>query len=177
MWLRMYKGLPAEEELYRAAIELGLKSGAKTVIAKVAALLFMEPRALSLEEIAERTGYSLASISNAVKHLELLGKVKRIKEPGSKKIYVEGEKNYIRMIHQQFKHVIDVALKPMQDIIPNTIQELKKELKDPAHEKKKKEHIKEKIVWYEEYLKQNEKIFELFTTMESSFRKLEQEHR
>lgn len=172
----MYKRLPAEEELYQSMVNIWFKLGAKMVHAKVNALLFLEPGPISLETIATQTGYSLASVSNAVKYLELVRAVRRSKEPGSKKIYVQGEKNFVQMIHQQFKQSIDTALKPMQEVMPGIIEELKKELKK-EHGKEKKQAIKEKIAWYQEYLEQNRKITTLFTHIEQQFKKLEHEHR
>lgn len=50
-------------------------------------VLFFEDEPLSLGEIAERTGYSLSHVSTALKLLENIGLVKRIKKPGDKKAY------------------------------------------------------------------------------------------
>ncbi|MBD3209529.1 hypothetical protein GF367_03875 [Candidatus Woesearchaeota archaeon] len=175
--MKVYQGLPAEEELYRAIVDLSLKAGANMLFAKVNAVLFLEPRPLSLEAIAEKTGYSLASVSTIVKQFEMTRKAHRIKKPGSKKIYVQGEKNFVSMLHQQFKHIIDTALKPMQDLMPRIIKELKQAQKDPKTRKEKKEELKKKIQWYEDYLEQNHKIVNLFNDMEQSFKKLEHLHR
>ncbi|AIF69965.1 MarR family transcriptional regulator [Palaeococcus pacificus DY20341] len=56
-------------------------------------VLFFEDEPLSLGEIAERTGYSLSHVSTALKLLESVGLVKRVKKPGDKKAYYTAIKN------------------------------------------------------------------------------------
>ncbi len=48
---------------------------------------------MSLGEIAKRTGYSLSHVSSALKFLENLGLVVRIKKPGDRKAYYKAVKN------------------------------------------------------------------------------------
>lgn len=172
----MYKALPAEEDLYRTLVDLGMRSGAKMLVAKVNAIVFMEPGPLSLEEIAEKTGYSLASVSNAVKRLEEIKKLRRIKEPGSKRVYVQGEKNFIDMLHGQLKHVIDIAITPMREQLPITIQELKKGTRaNKDHEEKRL--LKEKIDWYNDYLRQTEELLKILTIIDHEFNKTKKDYR
>lgn len=173
----MYQGLPAEEELYREVVDLGIKSGAKTLFAKVNAILFLEPGPVPLEELAEKTGYSLASVSNAVKQLETFKHVRRVKQPGSKKIYVQGEKNVIKMLHEQISKSMDLTVRPMRDIMPRIISDLKKDLKDRHLSEEKQQDLKAKIAWYENYLDQNREIEAVFEKVHREFRKCEQEHR
>jgi len=56
-------------------------------------VLFFEDEPLSLGKIAERTGYSLSHVSTALKLLENIGLVKRIKKPGDKRAYYTAIKN------------------------------------------------------------------------------------
>ncbi|ACJ17115.1 Hypothetical transcription regulator [Thermococcus onnurineus NA1] len=54
--------------------------------------LFLAKEPMSLSEIAERTGYSLSHVSTALKSMESLGLVVRIKKPGDKKAYYKATK-------------------------------------------------------------------------------------
>ncbi|MFP4524469.1 MAG: GbsR/MarR family transcriptional regulator [Candidatus Woesearchaeota archaeon] len=172
--MRVYD-LPMEKRLHEAVKEMALKSGAKTLFAKVNAIAFFEPEEVSLDELAERTGYSPASISTTVRDLERMGKLKRIKKPGTKKVYVKGEKNLIKSLHDHFNNALENVLKPMEEILPPAIKELKQELKNKDLGKEEKDHLKKKIKWYEEYLEQNKRAKEIFDKMGHEFRKHEQE--
>ena len=58
--------------------------GLDDLSSKIVAILYIEDREISMEEIAKMTGYSLASISNKMKLLETLAMVQRINRPGTK---------------------------------------------------------------------------------------------
>jgi DNA-binding transcriptional regulator GbsR (MarR family) len=173
----VYKGLKAEEELYRAVVDLSVKAGMKMILAKINAVLFMEPEEVSLEELAEKTGYSLASVSGAARQLEAFKKATRIKKPGSKRIYYKGEKNFIRMLHDHFKSSIEQGIRPLQEALPYILKDLKSALKDQKIKKEKREELKRKIAWYESYYEQNKIIDELFSKVEKHFQCHEHNYR
>jgi len=54
--------------------------------------LFLAREPISLGEIAERTGYSISHVSTALKSMESLGLVVRVKKPGDKKVYYRATK-------------------------------------------------------------------------------------
>jgi DNA-binding transcriptional regulator GbsR (MarR family) len=55
-------------------------------------VLFLASEPMSLGEIAETTGYSLSHVSTALKFMERIGLVVRIKKPGDKKAYYRATK-------------------------------------------------------------------------------------
>ncbi|NJE61893.1 MarR family transcriptional regulator [Thermococcus sp. 21S7] len=55
-------------------------------------VLFLAREPMSLGEIAEATGYSLSHVSTALKFMERIGLVVRIKKPGDKKAYYRATK-------------------------------------------------------------------------------------
>ncbi len=173
----MYTGLAAEKNLYNDMVDIGVKSGLKTIVAKVHAVLFMEPEEISLEEIATKTGYSLASVSNAAKQLELFKKARRIKKPGSKKVYYKGEKNLVCEIHDHIQKTMEGVIKPMQERMPRLIKELKNTLKEKNLTKEKKEELKNKIKWYESYNEQNHLLGTIFGKIEKEFHQHEYTYR
>ncbi|WP_258083512.1 GbsR/MarR family transcriptional regulator [Thermococcus thermotolerans] len=55
-------------------------------------VLFLAREPMSLGEIAEATGYSLSHVSTALKFMERIGLVVRIKKPGDKRAYYKATK-------------------------------------------------------------------------------------
>lgn len=64
--------------------------------------LVTESGPLPLQEIAKRTGYSLSSISISIDFLELVGVVRKIKNLGDRKVYVQLEGDLIESVRQAF---------------------------------------------------------------------------
>ncbi|MEM3374477.1 MAG: MarR family transcriptional regulator [Candidatus Woesearchaeota archaeon] len=71
----------------------------------VITILYLEPKEISLEELAKRTGYSLASISNTMKTLENYGFVERIRKPKTKKVYFYMDKDLAKINLQKIKYM------------------------------------------------------------------------
>ncbi|ASJ10638.1 MarR family transcriptional regulator [Thermococcus sp. P6] len=61
--------------------------GFKELYGYIYGVLFLAREPMSLGEIAEATGYSLSHVSTALKSMERIGLVVRIKKPGDKKAY------------------------------------------------------------------------------------------
>ena len=69
--------------------------GMDALSTKILATLYFEPKEITMEEIAKKTNYSLASISNKLRNLELF--IEKSKKLGSKKTYYYMEKNLFRI--------------------------------------------------------------------------------
>lgn len=97
-------------------------------------VLFFEDEPLSLGEIARKTGYSLSHVSTALKLLENIGLVKRIKKPGDKKAYYTAIKNirewrkeaYYRKIEEDIKQTRENLLKALKAIAGDESDEARK---------------------------------------------------
>ncbi|MBN2014346.1 MAG: hypothetical protein JW778_04125 [Candidatus Altiarchaeota archaeon] len=128
------------DEFDSAAIEfmanLGRNHGLGELQSKVIGLLYIEPEEISLEEIAEKTGYSLASISNTMKMLEAFGMVQRIKKPRTKKVYFYMEKNLARLNIMKLNAVLNNFIKPNKDILPALIEKYRNKVRDEKSKKK-----------------------------------------
>lgn len=70
------------------------------VLKKIFVVIYLASEPISMEEIAKRSGLSLASISNKAKILESLELVKRSSITGERKVYLHAEKNLIA-IHKR----------------------------------------------------------------------------
>ncbi len=55
-------------------------------------VLFLTKEPMSLSEVAEATGYSLSHVSSALKFMERIGLVVRLKKPGDKRAYFKATK-------------------------------------------------------------------------------------
>ena len=123
---------------------IGKTLGFNDVTAKVFATIYAEPQELSLEELAIKTKYSLATISNTIKFIERFPMIKRIKKPGSKKLYVAAERDRLAMMEIQIKAHRDAEIKPMMEQLPKLISSMRTKLQK-AKGTVQKERIKEQI--------------------------------
>ncbi|MEM2131499.1 MAG: MarR family transcriptional regulator [Candidatus Woesearchaeota archaeon] len=111
-------------------------SNEKEPFLDVITILFLEPEEIALEEIAERTGYSLASVSNTMKMLENNGFVERIKKPKTKKVYFFMEKDLAKINLLKIKF-ISQHIKEVLSQLPIVIEKYSK-LKNERNKKKLK---------------------------------------
>ena len=70
---------------------------------RIMAILLIEPKPVSIEELAKKTGYSLSMISLKTRTMELLGLIKSVKIPGDRKRYYYAEKDLIKLILERYK--------------------------------------------------------------------------
>lgn len=99
--------------------------GFDNITASMLSFLYIEPGEVSLEKISERTGYSLASISNKVKILEQVGVVYRIKKPKSKKVYLFFEKDILLIQENKILMARKLMLNPVKEKLPQIIEKYK----------------------------------------------------
>lgn len=87
-------------------------------------VLFFEDEPMSLGEIADRTGYSLSHVSTALKLLESIGLVRRVKKPGDKRAYFTAIKNirewrkeaYYRKIAEDVQQTRENLLRALEEL-------------------------------------------------------------
>lgn len=115
---------------------LGALSGLDQLSSTIFALLYLEPEEISMEELAKKTGYSLASISNKVKVLEPTGFIKKIQKPGSRKIYLYAEKNYFKVFREQLLKMQETKLKMVNETMPEIIRNCKVKISSDKDRKK-----------------------------------------
>ncbi|MFH1511705.1 MAG: hypothetical protein ABIF10_08500 [Candidatus Woesearchaeota archaeon] len=81
-----------ESDFIELIRSLGRSQGLDDLLTTAFAICYLEPRPVAMEQIAKRTGYSLASVSNKVRMLESLGIMQRCSMPGSRKIFLKVDK-------------------------------------------------------------------------------------
>jgi len=105
-----------EKEIYSTFANVASSIGYSELHGRIIAILLVEQRPLSLQEIAKKTGYSLSSISLSLDLLEILGMIKKIKKPADKKLYVKLEGDILSGLKKAFilrvqKNVVETLQK------------------------------------------------------------------
>ena len=129
-------------EFYRTA---GRMQGIDDSLATILGTLYLEPGEMSMEELAKKTGYSLASISNKIKMLEPSGIIRRVRKPGTKKIFLYAEKDIMRIMKKTLVMKQESVVKLAKERIPFIIRKYKN--------KKLTEEQKNKLRIIENYYK------------------------
>jgi len=94
----------------RAACQQFIESGGHTtqsfgfgqVIGQIYALLYLSPRSLCLDEIAEELAVSKASVSTCVRQLELWAAVKHVWVKGDRRDFYEAETDFKAVLRHSF---------------------------------------------------------------------------
>jgi DNA-binding transcriptional regulator GbsR (MarR family) len=122
----------AKRKFIELVTELQRIKGLDELTSKLIGNLFAEPREISLDGLSKRTGYSLSAVSTCMKFLERTGLVRRIRKPGSKKVYFFMEKDLLSGFTQQLMKVRECVAMLMERL-PAIIADYRKE-KAPREE-------------------------------------------
>ncbi|MFP4045796.1 MAG: GbsR/MarR family transcriptional regulator [Candidatus Aenigmatarchaeota archaeon] len=144
------------EEFVDLVAEIQKMRGLDNLSACLVGELFVEPGELSLQELAEKTGYSLSAVSSSMKNLTDCEFIKRTKKPGSKKIYFHIEKSWMK----NFLEVMSEKHRSIVEMVENKIPTILEEYEDLEDEKSKRE--KEIIKRYYREIEAMNDIFEKF---------------
>jgi HTH-type transcriptional regulator, osmoprotectant uptake regulator len=154
-----------EKEFIDFEADVGKSTGQDPLASKLFMMLFLEPGELSMEELAEKTGYSLASIHNKMKILERVGHVKKIRKPGTKKVFYHMEKDMIKTFSEMMESTYHLRLKPTMEFLPQLIEKYKG-AKLTEKERQKMEIIKRYYSQLAKVEKVMEKLHKEFSCLE-----------
>ncbi len=138
---------------------------ADSLLVIIFAKLYLEPEPIAMEDLAKETGYSLASICNKVNMLAGSMQIKKIRKPGTKKIYLYMEKDFLKIWKEALIKKEKYVIKRAKEKLPPLI----KEYKDKARSGIEKEKLKN----LENYLNQILKLEKVINKMIGEFTKLE----
>jgi len=133
---------------------------------RICGLLYMQPVELPIEQIAKKSGYSLASISNTMKMLEGMGMVTRSKKPGSRKVYYFMEKGLVKINIQKLKAAQEYMVKAIKMSLPPMIEKYKRKQLD--------DYSKKRLIVIEDYYKQIEDFEQILRKWQRDLEKLAQ---
>ncbi len=153
-----------EDEFLDFFIQVFRNFGLDTLGAKLIGALFLEPGELSLDELSNRTGYSLASVSSKLKSFESLGLIKRLKKPGSKKIYYYMDSDVTVIMRNKFRAFNNLYFEPAKKVLPTLIERNKNKNLTPLERKKLQIII--------DYYAQIKKIERLMSEMSAKLEKM-----
>ncbi len=77
----------AERDFIELVTDIGLSSGMSKIHARIFAVLYLQEKEISLEDLSELTGYSLSSISLKIRDMERVNLVTRRKKPGTSRVF------------------------------------------------------------------------------------------
>jgi len=149
-------------EMYRG---FGTAMGLDNLFITLFAKLYIEPEELAMDELAKETGYSLASVSNKIKMLEAMGIVKRTRKPGSKKIFLYAEKDFLKMTKNHLVKKEENCINFVKAKLPDIIKKYKNKVKT--------ERAKGKLRILENYYNQILKFESLIANIRKEIEKLE----
>ncbi|MFP4118555.1 MAG: GbsR/MarR family transcriptional regulator [Candidatus Woesearchaeota archaeon] len=164
----------AIKEYEQLVLNILKSQGAPRVGAKIVSIAFTEPEEQSLEQLAEKTDYSLATVSNTVRYLENLKVVERVRKPGSKKIYVKPQRNFIKSLEQKMETAHKTQITMGLEKLPIIIKDMKQTIKETKN-KKWKEHFKEHLKVMENHYEQIQLMEEIFSEMMRTIKKKREE--
>ena len=147
-----------KEEFRELLCEISRRRGLNELSSRIFGTLYAEPREISLEELSERTGYSMSSVSTIMKLMCDSEMIKRIKKPKSKKVYFYMEKNIVSKLLDMMKENQKIILYAKEKV-PKIIQRYKGE-KMPKRELEIVENYFKQLKIMDETLKKFIKILE-----------------
>ncbi|NOQ55877.1 MAG: hypothetical protein GQ477_03655 [Nanohaloarchaea archaeon] len=106
------------------------QNGFDDCTSKIVGALYIEPKEISLETLAQKTGYSLSAVSTAMKLIVNMGMIKRIKKPKSRKVYFFMEKDMVSCMLGHMKKNYELSLHMSRDKLPKIIDKYKSEKQD-----------------------------------------------
>jgi len=136
-----------EKRIHSTFANVASSIGYSEVHGRIISVLLAEDRAMSLQELAKRTGYSLSSISISLDLLEIIGIVKKIREFGDRKLYVRVDGDLLEGLR-------NAMLFKLQKEIISTLDEFEKykHLKDERAQKIVR-RLEREVRRLEEYVK------------------------
>lgn len=138
-------------------------NGLDELSSKIIGILFIEPEEVALDELANRTGYSLSAVSTALKFIERAGIVKRTKRPKSRKVYFYMGKDMLAISLQIMKRKYEKIILPSKQKLPRIIEKYKQEsTKEAGEELGIVENYYKEILFFEQILKEFIETFEQY---------------
>ena len=104
--------------------DMCMMQGLDRALGSIVGILYIEPEPVAMEDIAKKTGYSLASISNKVKMLEQIGMISKTHKPGTKKIYLSVDKDISKVMEDMLTKKL-AALNMVTSSIPEMLDKYK----------------------------------------------------
>ncbi|MBL7206153.1 MAG: hypothetical protein ISS36_00970 [Candidatus Aenigmarchaeota archaeon] len=138
-----------KNKIYSIFSDVATSIGYSPLHGKIIGVLLVKNKSLSLQEIAEETGYSSSMISLSLDLLDVIGIIKRVKKTGDRKLYIKLSGDLLECL----KKAIIIKLEKGIDTALSDFETERKKLneKDPAL--KTIETLEREIKRMEKYVK------------------------
>lgn len=157
-----------EEKLYVLWSDMAQKVGLPSVSGKIAAVLFLSQKPLSMAEIKLKLGYSLSTISTTLKVLEGFRIVQKRTLPGSKKMYFYMKKDFLELVKDILVVGYEIEVMPSLNTLPDISQGLEHLLEKMKNQGADPTNIEE----IDGKLKSIKTLLRMYTLMDHFFKKL-----
>ncbi len=145
-----------EKKIIELFYEMGKGQGMQDqLMMTLFAKLYIAPEPVAMDDLAKETGYSLASVSNKVKMFGPMWQVKRIRKPGSKKLFLYMEKDILKIWKDALIKKEEHVISRLKEKLPPIVKEYRGKVKSDIDKKKLKiiEEYYNQILKFEGVLK------------------------
>jgi DNA-binding transcriptional regulator GbsR (MarR family) len=123
--------------------EMGTRWGINRTVAQIHALLYLSPKPLAADEIAETLNVARSNVSTSIRELESWGIVRPVHVLGERREHYESLKDVWEMfrviVEQRKRREVD----PTLQLLRNCLEELKKETAPDAYVRERLEEMTE----------------------------------
>jgi DNA-binding transcriptional regulator GbsR (MarR family) len=123
-----------EKDIYSNFANIASTIGYSEIHGRIIAALMVSNKKLSLQGLAKKTGYSISALSLSLDLLEFFGMIKKIKNAGDRKLYIELHGDLLEGLKKAF--VVKIQ-KSINDSL-NRFNEYKENLKTSNDKDKKR---------------------------------------
>lgn len=116
---------PLDQQFIGFYLTIGKSYNFDDLTSRIFARIFIDPREVAMEDLAEETGYSLSSISNKLKILEAGGFIIRSPRPGTRKVYVYAPKDMLKTVQSILLQYQQGEIAKVKSGIPPLLEGLK----------------------------------------------------
>jgi DNA-binding transcriptional regulator GbsR (MarR family) len=150
---------PAVEKFILHWGEMGTRWGINRTVAQIHALLFISPKPLNAEEIAETLGVARSNVSNSLRELQGWGIVKIVHIMGDRRDHFETMKDVWEMFRTVLEERKKREIDPTAEFLRESLVEVNKSSADP----KTKERLKELSDFFESLISVYDQVSKIQT--------------
>ncbi len=150
---------PAVEKFILHWGEMGTRWGINRTVAQIHALLFISPKPLNAEEIAETLGVARSNVSNSLRELQSWGIVKVVHIMGDRRDHFETMKD----VWEMFRTVLEERKKREIDPTAEFLRECLTEVNKSPADTKTKERLKELSDFFESLISVYDQVSKIQT--------------
>lgn len=131
-----------DNEFTNESFGMAKAMGLPELHAKLVGILYISLEPIALEDLAIKSGYSLSTVSTAMKFLINIPGVKKTRKPGDKKIYFQVEHDTALFMKEMLKSLRERKFKQAKEFMPKLIKKYEPYAKDNKILKAKLQIIK-----------------------------------